>query len=108
MAETFTWTNGYDPAKFIIGNVAISTAVDITLTEAQGASAVICITATAASKTVTMGLAEGRSVFVVNAGGTNAFTLKNVSTDSGTSIAAGKVALCTIGTNGALTALVLN
>lgn len=51
------------------------------------------ITLTAASKTVTLGADEGQVCFVHNAGGTNAFTLKNVSGDSGTSIGAGKIAI---------------
>ena len=53
----------------------------------------IGITLSAASKTVTLGLPDGVAALVVNEGGTNAFTLKNVSGDSGTSIAAGKAYL---------------
>lgn len=55
--------------------------------------AYIGITLTAASKTVTLGLPTGTAALVVNEGGTNAFTLKNVSGDSGTSVAAGKAYL---------------
>lgn len=51
------------------------------------------ITLSAAGKTVTLDRAEGTVCFVMNEGGTNAFTLKNVSGDTGTSIAAGKIAL---------------
>ena len=51
------------------------------------------LTLSAASKTVTLDRAEGTVCFVMNEGGTNAFTLKNVSGDTGTSIAAGKIAL---------------
>jgi hypothetical protein len=53
----------------------------------------IGITLGAASKTVTLDLDEGAVCIVVNEGGTNAFTCKNVSGDSGTSIAAGKAYL---------------
>lgn len=53
----------------------------------------IGVTLTAASKTVTLGLKTGQVAVVVNEGGTNAFTLKNVSGDSGTSVAAGKAYL---------------
>ena len=53
----------------------------------------IGITASAASKTMTLGLPDGVVCIVVNEGGANAFTLKNVSGDSGTSIAAGKAYL---------------
>lgn len=75
------------------GKTTLSKAADYTLTAAEAAAAVIGITLTAASKTVTLGLAEGQVAFIINEGGTNAFTAKNVSGDSGTSIAAGKVAL---------------
>lgn len=51
------------------------------------------ITLSTASKTITLDLPDGAVCVVVNEGGTNAFTLKNVSGDSGTSLAAGKVAL---------------
>ena len=53
----------------------------------------IGITLSAASKTVTLDLPTGAVAIVANEGGTNAFTLKNVSGDSGTSIAAGKAYL---------------
>ena len=53
----------------------------------------IGVTATAASKTLTLGLEDGDMVIVVNEGAANAVTLKNVSGDSGTSLAAGDVAL---------------
>lgn len=71
-------------------------------------TAIIGITLTAASKTVTLGLKEGQAALVINEGGTNAFTVKNVSGDAGTSVAAGKVALVTAGTDGAAKAYVLN
>lgn len=71
-------------------------------------TAIIGIALTAASKTVTLGLKEGQAALVINEGGTNAFTVKNVSADSGTSVAAGKIALVTAGANGAATAYVLN
>lgn len=53
----------------------------------------INIVVSAASKTITLGLPVGATAIVTNVGGTNAFTLKNVSGDTGTSVAAGKVAL---------------
>ena len=51
------------------------------------------VTASAASKTVTLGLDDGDMMILVNEGGTNAFTVKNVEGDTGTSLAAGAVAL---------------
>lgn len=76
----------------VIGRVSISKEADYALTEEEKMP-YIGITLGAASKTVTLGLEEGRIAFVHNAGGTNAFTVKNVSGDSGASLAAGKVAL---------------
>lgn len=92
----FTWTNGYDPSA--LGKSINQIATQITKSDSyeladDEKTSFICITASAASKTITLGLLEGEAVFVINVGGTNAFTLKNVSGDSGTSIAAGKVAL---------------
>ena len=51
------------------------------------------MTASAASKTLTLGLDDGDMMLLVNEGGTNAFTVKNVEGDTGTSIAKGVVAL---------------
>ena len=80
-------------AGAIVGGQSITTAVDLALTAAQKKALYIGVAASAASKTVTLGLAEGQIAFVHNAGDTNAFTLKNVAADTGTSLAAGKVAL---------------
>ena len=87
MANTFAYTNGDKNIATVI-----ETDDSVALTDAQK-KRVICVAASAASKTVTLGLAEGESALVVNNGSTNAFTLKNVSGDTGTSVAAGKVAL---------------
>ena len=76
----------------VISAVTLSKAVDYALTAAEK-KLYIGVTATAASKTVTLGLAAGQVALVHNAGATNAFTLKNVAGDTGTSLAAGKVAL---------------
>lgn len=51
------------------------------------------VVASAASKTLTLDLDDGDMIILVNEGSTNAFTIKNVSGDSGTSLAAGAVAL---------------
>lgn len=51
------------------------------------------VTASAASKVVTLGLGNGQTALVTNIGGTNAVTVKNVSGDTGTSVAAGKCAI---------------
>lgn len=71
---------------------SITKSASYTLADAEK-TPYIGITLSAASKTVTLGLPDGVAALVVNEGGTNAFTLKNVSGDSGTSIAAGKAYL---------------
>lgn len=48
----------------------------------------------AASKALTLGLGVGDVMFVANIGGTNAVTVKAITGDTGTSVAAGKVAIC--------------
>ena len=69
----------------------ISVDADYALAESER-KPFINVTATAASKVLTLDLAEGDCAIVYNAGGTNAFTVKNVSDDTGTSVGAGKVA----------------
>ena len=78
--------------KGLFAATSISKAANYSLTDAEK-TPYIGITLTAASKTITLGLPNGTAALVVNEGGSNAFTLKNVSGDSGTSIAAGKAYL---------------
>lgn len=54
----------------------------------------VSVTATAASKSLVLGLEPGDFMVVANIGAENAVTVKAISGDSGTSVAAGKVALC--------------
>lgn len=69
----------------------------------------ILFTCSAASKALTLGLRNGQAAIVMNTGGTNAVTVKNLSGDSGTSVAAGKVALVVASaTANASTVTVLN
>lgn len=75
-----------------MGAVSISKAANYTLAKDEKVQ-YIGVTMTAASKTLTLDMDDGTACLVVNEGGTNAFTLKNVSGDSGTSIAAGKAYL---------------
>lgn len=72
--------------------VAITKSANYTLADDEKVP-YIGITLSAASKTVTLDLPDGVMAIVVNEGGANAFTLKNVSGDTGTSIAAGKAYL---------------
>ena len=76
----------------LLSGVSISKAASYTLADTEK---VFCIgvTMTAASQTLTLGLPDGMACIVVNTGDTNAFTLKNVAGDSGTSVAAGKAYL---------------
>lgn len=75
------------------GGKSLSKSADYSLSASEKAAPYVGVTLSAASKTVTLGLANGQVMIVANEGGTNAFTLKNVSGDSGTSLAAGKVAI---------------
>lgn len=77
----------------ILGSLSLSKAIDYALTAAEKANLVFLITLTAGSKAVTLGLAAGQVALVHNAGDTNAFTVKNIATDTGTSLAAGKTLL---------------
>lgn len=76
----------------LLDSTTLSKSADYSLAAAEK-KPYIGITLSAASKTVTLGLETGQVAIVVNEGGTNAFTLKNVSGDSGTSLAAGKLAI---------------
>ena len=73
-------------------NTAITFSANAELTDEQKRPFINAV-ASAASKTLTLGLKDGDTVIVTNIGGTNAFTLKNVSGDTGTSVAAGKCAI---------------
>lgn len=70
---------------------------------------IIAFSCSAASKTLTLGLGDGQGAIIINTGGTNAVTVKNVSGDTGTSVAAGKCAIIVASTtaNGS-TVAVLN
>ena len=71
---------------------SISMSADAELKEDEKAP-FVAFTCSAASKALTLGLADGDVMFVANIGGTNAVTVKAISGDTGTSVAAGKVAI---------------
>ena len=104
MANTFNYTGGYLPMK-----ITLSKADSYALADAEK-GVCVGVTMTAASKVLTLGLANGQYCIVINDGGTNAFTVKNIAGDTGTSVAAGKIALCIggSGTADTFTAYVLN
>lgn len=53
----------------------------------------LSFTCSAASKSIVLGVAPGDVMVVSNIGGTNAVTVKAITGDTGTSVAAGKVAI---------------
>jgi hypothetical protein len=76
-----------------VGAQSITAADDYVPGDDEKKALYMGFTVSAASKTVTLGLAEGQITLVHNTGDTNAFTLKNVAGDSGTSLGTGKVVL---------------
>lgn len=101
----FTFTNGFQNGDF---SKVVSTAVDYEL-KADEKGLFLAVEATAASKTLTLGLEDGDQMIVTNIGGTNAITIKNVADDTGTSLAKGKCAIVVGSTTAdASTVLVLN
>ncbi len=77
----------------INGVLQLSKSADYTLAEAEHLRVAVLAEFTAAGQSLTLGIMDEQVMFVANIGGTNAFTLKGQSGDTGTSLAAGKVAL---------------
>lgn len=86
MAKTFAFTGGYDT------NATFFTFSDHATLPSDYRD-VVCATASAASKKLTLGLGNGETLILVNVGASNAFTAINLEGDTGSSIGAGKVAL---------------
>lgn len=86
MPYTSNWTGGLDNQ---IVALSISDSYELAANERRQNISVTC---SAASKTVTLGMADGETCIITNVGGTNAVTIKNVSGDTGVSLGAGKVA----------------
>lgn len=80
-------------AGSVISTNTISKAVDYALTATEKAKLFTAVEMTAASKVLTLGLAEGQAMIVYNSGATNAFTVKNIATDTGTSLSSNKAIL---------------
>jgi len=92
----------------ILGSIALSKADGYALTDAEKKHVVFLLTATAASKTYTLGLAAGQVALAYNAG-SETFALKNVKDDTGTSVATGKLFLVVASTTAnASTVIALN
>lgn len=83
------YTNGFDPAEFA---TSISIEDDYTLADAEK-DLFVAFTCSAASKSIVLAVEPGQFMVVANIGGTNAVTVKAIKGDTGTSVAAGKVAL---------------
>lgn len=83
------YTNGFNPTEFA---TTISISDDYALAESER-DLFLSFTCSAASKSIVLGVEPGQFMIVANVGGTNAVTVKAITGDSGTSVAAGKVAL---------------
>lgn len=77
----------------VIGGAKISKADTYSLTAAEKKALFVPFEMTAASKALVLGPVDGQIMFVKNVGATNAVTVKGLSGDTGTSVAAGKIAL---------------
>lgn len=77
----------------VISANSLSKAVDYALSATEKAKLFTGLVMTATSKVLTLGLAAGQAMIVMNTGDTNAYTVKNVADDTGTSLAAGKAVL---------------
>lgn len=81
----------------LIGAYTATKAGNYALADGEKSNVAFVFTLSVASKTVTLGFPAGQIAVVYNAGATNAFTLKNIAADTGTSIAAGKAVLVIAG-----------
>ncbi len=88
MKRRFTGAPDMDDFRTVI-----STDSDYVLS-AEEQTLFVNVTLTAASKSLTLGLGEGDTMLVTNIGSTNAVTVKAIAGDTGTSLAAGKCAIC--------------
>ena len=91
MVRDYRFTGGFDVALDICETLSMSASTE--LTDAQK-DIFLRFSCSAASKVLTLGLEDGQFMVVANVGASNAVTVKNIAADTGTSVAAGKVALC--------------
>lgn len=106
-AREWKYSGGFDAALDFCETVAMSDSIALSAGQKDLFLRVSC---SAASKVLTLGLDDGQFMLIANVGASNAITLKNVSGDTGTSLAAGKVAVVIGGSSTADTmkAYVLN
>lgn len=76
----------------MLPTTALSITDDYTLKDDEK-TAVVAFTCSVASKSIVLGIADGKSCLVMNTGATNAVTVKGLEDDTGTSVGAGKIAL---------------
>lgn len=91
----------------IVGALALQKADSYALAAAEKLKELIKCEVTAGSKVLTLGLVENQCVIVKNVGATNAFTVKNIAGDTGTSLAAGKSIMLIAGSGTANTNTVI-
>lgn len=91
----------------VIGVLALQKADNYSLAAAEKSKVFIGCEMTAGSKVLTLGLTAGQMVIVKNVGATNAFTVKNIAGDTGTSLAAGKSLMLIAGSSTANTNIVI-
>lgn len=89
-AREWKYSGGFDAALDFCETLAMSD--DAALSAAQK-DLFLRVSASAASKVLTLGLDDGQFMLLANVGASNAITVKNIAGDTGTSVAAGKVAL---------------
>lgn len=95
-AREWKYSGGFDAALDFCETVTMS---DNTALSAGQKDLFLRVSCSAASKVLTLGLDEGQFMLIANVGTSNAISLKNVSGDTGTSLAAGKVAVVIGGTS---------
>ena len=89
MAMEWKWTDGYEVSEF----AKVIEKDDSYALADNEKQLLVAFCFNSGSKTLTLGYPEGQVSLIYNFGSSNAVTVKNVSGDSGTSVAAGKVAL---------------
>lgn len=85
---TWKYSNGFDPSEFAT-SIAFDDSVELKESEKD---LFLAIDAKSASKNVVLGLEAGQFMVIANVGSIAA-TVKNLSGDTGTSLASGKTAL---------------
>lgn len=86
----WNWSDGWNLGDL---SAVVTKSDNYTLAEEEK-KPFVNVTMSAASKALTLGLEVGDVMVVSNIGASNAVTVKAIAGDTGSSVAAGKVALC--------------